>query len=95
MAERARARRTSEGLRISLTLAALAGTVPGALLAAICVARFLPLGAEARFVAGFTLAIPFWLAGICLAFLARDGAQAWLWCGALAVALAGPAIGIP
>lgn len=91
MVERARAGRAGAALRIS---AALAGTVPAALLAVICIARFLPLGEEARFVAGFTLAIPLWLAGICMTFLARDGARAWLWCGALALVLGSLAFGV-
>ena len=65
------------------------------LLASICLARFLPLDAEARFAIGFTLAIPIWIAAMCLGFLARDGVRAWLWCAGLGLLLGGLAYGIP
>ena len=79
-------------LRIS---AATLGTATVSLLVSICLARFLPLAAEARFALGFTLAIPIWIGAMCLGFLARDGVRAWLWCAGLGLALGGLAFGIP
>lgn len=80
------------GLRIS---AATLGTACVSLLASLCLARFLPLDAEARFAIGFTLAIPIWIAAMCIAFLARDGVRAWLWCAGLGLLLGAWAYGIP
>jgi hypothetical protein len=79
---------------VSRISAATLGTAAVSLLASICLARFLPLEAEARFAVGFTLAIPIWLASMCLGFLARTGGRAWLWCLVLALLLGMLAFGI-
>jgi biotin transporter BioY len=92
MAERARESRANAVLRV---LASLAGTLPVALFGAVCLSRFLPIGEEARFVAGFTLAIPLWVTAMCVTFLARSGARAWLWCTGLALVLGGLALASP
>ena len=83
MAEGLRATRAGSASRVA---AALVGTLPAAVLAAICAARFLPLAEETRVVVGLTLAIPLWLTAMCLTSLVRAGRWAWLWClGATAV----------
>jgi biotin transporter BioY len=91
VAERAWRQRADGTLRV---IAALAGTLPAAVLGAVCLARFLPTDEETRFAVGFTLAIPLWVAGICLASLSLAGWRAWLWCGGLALALGGLALGV-
>lgn len=63
------------------------GTLPVALLAAVCLARFLPFQEATRFVVGFTLAIPLWVALMTAMFLSRSAWRAALLCGGLAVAL--------
>jgi hypothetical protein len=75
--------------------AALVGTLPVAVLAAICVAKYAPLDAEPRFVAGFLLVIPLWVAAICWVFLARGAARAWLACGLAALVLAALVCALP
>lgn len=75
--------------------ASLVGTLPAAVLGAMCLARFLPMGEEARFTIGFTLAIPVWVTAMCLTFLARDGKRAWIWCVGLTLVLGGLALGVP
>jgi hypothetical protein len=91
VAEGLRANRAGAALRV---VAALGGTLPAAVLAAICAARFLPLGEEARVVIGLTLAIPLWLTAICLTSLVRTGRWAWLWCVGAAAVLAVLGLGI-
>lgn len=76
------------------TLAALFGTLPVALLAAAALGRFLPLSADARFALAFLLVIPLWIAAMCVAFLARRGAQAWAWCIGLSALLAALVYGV-
>lgn len=75
--------------------AAIAGALPVAVFGATCLSRFLPVGAEARFVAGFTLAVPLWVAAVCVTSLARTGARAWLWCGSLTLILGALALEAP
>lgn len=76
-------------------LAALAGTLPLALLASAALARFLPLSEDTRFAIGFTLAIPLWITAMCFTFLARSGARAWGLCIAAGALFAALAYGIP
>jgi hypothetical protein len=92
MAERMGNPRADAALRIA---AALAGTLPAAVLAAVCLARFLPLDEATRFTLGFMLAIPLWVTAICFVFLARSGARAWGLCLAASAALAALAVGVP
>jgi hypothetical protein len=91
MAERA-VRRADAAFRVA---ASLVGTLPAAVLCAICLARFLPLGEAARFTIGFTLAIPAWVAALCLAFLARSGGRAWGLCLAATMLLGLLTYGVP
>jgi len=79
-----RRRRLAIALRV---LAAVAGTLPVAILGALCAARFLPVPEELRFVLGSTLLIPSWVAAMCVAFLSQDAARAWIWCASLALIL--------
>jgi hypothetical protein len=76
-------------------LAALAGTLPVALLASAALARFLPLSEDTRFAIGFTAAIPLWITAMCFAFLARSGERAWAVCIAATVLLAALSYGVP
>jgi len=62
-------------------VAAVAGTLPPAVLVAAGLARLLPLELASRFVWGFSLALPAWIAAICLGMLAESARRAWLWCG--------------
>jgi hypothetical protein len=68
--------------------AALAGTLPPAVLAAVALARHLPLSIELRYALGFLLLIPLWVAAICTACLIERGGRAWLLCLALTGLLA-------
>lgn len=92
MAERARSTRIDGTLRV---VAALAGTLPPALLLAVCLARFLPWTQESRFALGYTLAIPLWVAAACGAFLAKSGARAWSFCVVTSLLFAALAYGVP
>ncbi|AUX48186.1 hypothetical protein SOCE26_097170 [Sorangium cellulosum] len=76
-------------------LAALVGTLPIAVLGGACLSRFAPLTEEARFILGYALAIPLWVAAMCLAFLARTAARAWAVCAAISVMLAALTYGVP
>lgn len=78
--------RLDASLRVT---AALLGTLPAAVLAAICLTRYLPLDPESGLVVGLLLALPLWVAGMCLCSLARSGRRAWLWCVGLALLLGG------
>jgi hypothetical protein len=74
-----------DGLRVRLTRGvSREGVVrvchPVALLGSALLGRFLPLSEDARFALGFALAIPLWLAAMCVVRLARSSARAWLWC---------------
>ena len=86
------ASRAGPALRVA---AALVGTLPVAVLAAICVAMYAPLSDEARFVAGFVLVIPLWVAGMCWVDLARGAGRAWLGCGIAAAVLAALVFAVP
>ena len=92
MGERSRMYRLDATLRV---LAAVAGTLPAAVLAAVCLARFLPLDEPTRFTLGFLLAIPLWVTASCVVFLARSGARAWGLCLAVSVCLAAIVVGVP
>jgi len=86
------ARSTFDGW--ALVLAATLGTLPIALLGSAALARFLPLSADARFATGFGLAIPLWVAAMCVVLLARSGSRALLMCLAASAALAALVFGI-
>lgn len=75
--------------------AATLGTLPVALFASACLARFLPVSADARFAIGFTIAIPLWVGAMCLGFLARNGARAWGMCIVASVAMGALVYGLP
>ncbi|WP_437316353.1 hypothetical protein [Sorangium sp. So ce385] len=76
-------------------LAALVGTLPVAVLASACVARFAPLSADTRGVLAFALVAPLWVTAMCVAFLARSAARAWAVCAALGAVLLALAYGVP
>jgi hypothetical protein len=76
-------------------VAALAGTLPLAVFASVCLARFLPFAESARFTLGFMLAIPLWITSMCFVFLARSGARALGVCLGVSAALAALALGVP
>jgi len=78
----------------ALVLAATLGTLPIALLGSAALARFLPLSAEARFATGFGLAIPLWVAAMCVALLARCGRRALYVCLVASAALAAVVFGV-
>ena len=80
--------------RALLVLSVTLGTLPVALLASAAVARFLPVSADARYAAGFGLAIPLWQLGMCVALLARRGASVLGVCFTLSAALAALVFGI-
>lgn len=84
MAESQELGRANDVLRVS---GALLATLPVAVLAAVCLARWLPGDAEFRLMLGLTLAIPLWVLAMCQAFLAQSGVRVWLWCAAAAVVL--------
>ena len=84
--------RLSAWLRV---VGALVATLPAAVLATVCVGRWLPGDAEFRLMLGLTLAIPLWVFAMCSAFLARAGGRVWLWCGAAALVFGGLAYGVP
>lgn len=73
---------------------ALVATLPAALFAAVCLARWLPGDPELRLMLGLMLAIPLWLLAMCSAFLAREGGRVWLWCGAATLVFGGLAYGV-
>jgi hypothetical protein len=75
-------------------LASLAGTLPPAVLSAVCLARFLPFAEETRFIIGFTLAIPLWVVATCVVFLARSGMRAWILCASVSAVVATLAYGV-
>jgi hypothetical protein len=76
-------------------LAALAGTLPVALLASACLARFLPLSEDTRFAIGFTAVIPLWVTAMCFTFLARSGTRAWGACIGSSLLFAALVYGVP
>ena len=92
MGERSKSYRLDATLRV---LASLAGTLPAAILAAVCLARFVPLDEPTRFTFGFLLAIPLWVTASCVVFLARSGARAWGLCLAVSASLAALVVGVP
>ncbi len=76
-------------------LAALVGTLPVAVLASACVARFAPLSGDTRSLLGFALVVPLWVTAMCVAFLARSATRAWGVCAALSAVLFALAYGVP
>lgn len=76
-------------------LAALVGTLPLAVLASVCLARFAPFAESTRAALGFSLVVPLWLAAMCFAFLARSAARAWGVCAALGAVLLALAYVVP
>lgn len=74
--------------RIARTSAALAGTLPPAVLAAATIATHLPLARDLRFAVGFFAVIPLWVAAMLTVFLLRRGWIAWPLCIAVTAALA-------
>jgi hypothetical protein len=67
-------------IALSRVLAALAGTFPPAVLAGVTIAAHAPLARDLRFALGYGLVLPAWVAAMCLVFLVRRPAQAWLLC---------------
>lgn len=53
----------------------------------VLLARVLPGNETVRFVIAYMLAIPIAVAAMCVAFLARSGARAWLLCAAATIVL--------
>ena len=90
MAKHQPPRRLHEALRVT---GALVATLPPAVLAAVCLARWVPGDAELRFMLGLTLAIPFWVLAACRAFLAHGGGRVWLCSGIAALVFGGLAYG--
>jgi hypothetical protein len=84
--------RLAVSLRI---LAATLGTLPVALYAGVCLARFLPFSLDVRFAVGFSAVVPLWIAAMCIAFLARRGARSWLLCLLGSGLMAAFAYGVP
>ncbi|WP_437528323.1 hypothetical protein WME79_44770 [Sorangium sp. So ce726] len=84
--------RLDSALRV---LAALVGTLPLAVLASVCLARFAPLAEDTRSALGFSLVVPLWLAAMCFAFLTRSAARAWGACAALGALLLALAYVVP
>lgn len=80
--------RVESWLRVS---AALLGTFLVALPATICLARFLPVAQDTRLAVAFGVAIPGWVALMCVAFAAKSGYRVWGACLALAAVFAAPA----
>ncbi|WP_437599048.1 hypothetical protein [Sorangium sp. So ce590] len=76
-------------------LAALVGTLPVAILASACVARFAPLPGDTPGVLGFALVVPLWVTAMCGAFLARSATRAWGVCAALSAVLFVLTYGVP
>lgn len=75
--------------------AALVGSLPPAMFASVCLARFLPCAEDVRVAVGFAAPLPLWVATMCAAFVARTGARAWALCAALSVAFGALALGVP
>lgn len=76
-------------------LMALAGTLPVAVVAGACLARFAPLSEDARFTLGYTLTIPLWVTAMCFAFLARSAIRLGVVCAVLGLVLGALAYGVP
>ena len=90
-----RTRRRADRPNTAKVLAALLGTLPASILAAAALARFAPAEEPTRLALGYALALPIWIAAMCLVALVRSGRRAWLLC-ALATAVAGAlALAIP
>ena len=78
-----------------LIATATLGTLPVALLSSACLARFLPLSADARYALAFSTAIPIWLTAMCVIFLARSGKRSALACLVASSALATMVFAVP
>ena len=76
-------------------LAATLGTLPVALFANACIARFLPLSADTRFAMAYVALMPTWLSAMCWAFLAKSTLRVWLVCLVATALLAGLSYGVP
>jgi hypothetical protein len=76
--------RVADALR---DLAAIAGTLPVAVLLCIGLARALPFQEPTRLAIAFTLAIPIWVAAMLVTFLARSAGAAWAFCVGAALVL--------
>jgi hypothetical protein len=74
---------------------ALVGTLPGSLLAAVCLARFLPFAEATRATAGVLLTVPLWTAAMTVAFLAKSAARVWGSCVVAAALFAALVYGVP
>lgn len=61
----------------SRTLAALLGSLPGALLSGIALAAVLPLRIDQRYLIGSYSVFPVWVALACWLLLATSGRRAW------------------
>jgi len=85
----------SRNASVMLALAAILGTLPVALFANACIARFAPLSAEARFALAYTAVIPTWLVAMCFAWLVKSALRVWLICLVLTALLAGLTYGVP
>ncbi len=66
--------------RFLYVFSAVVGTLPPALLAAMVIARFVPLRENDGFALGFTLALPLWAGAMWAAFQAKSGKRAFAWC---------------
>lgn len=64
----------SRGARIT---AALLGSCVAAVSVAVFMARVCPGSRDARFLTGFLLLVPLWIAGMCWGFLRRSGLSTW------------------
>lgn len=90
-----RARRRADRPDAARVLAALIGTLPASIFTAAAIARFAPAEEPTRLALGYALALPIWIAAMCLVALVRSGRRAWLLC-AVAAAVAGAlALAVP
>jgi hypothetical protein len=76
-------------------LAAILGTLPVALFANACIARFAPLSADTRFALAYAAVIPTWLCAMCWAWLAQSTSRLWIICLTASVLLIGVVYGVP
>jgi hypothetical protein len=69
---------------LARVVAALAGTMPGAVLLGLALSLRLPLTLESRLALGVGSMALVWLTAVCLVWLSRSGARAFAWCLAFA-----------
>lgn len=91
----ARATASARADRALVLLASVLGTLPVALFGAACVARFLPVSADTRFALAYLAVVPFWVVGMCFAFLARRGWMVLALCLVVAALLAALCYDVP